>query len=206
MAKPTRSDPSRAGPLFLTVSLSGTDAAKPSPNHFFQGDHVYESPPSLFRARNPLPRYLYLTQRGLSRVCSRRTHSAIAPATQTKCHKRFTSQPAIGSGVCAWGGGGSRPLPPNPPPPLKPSQAKPSQARPGQAKPGQASLKAALFISQAPRLNLPNSPPSQAKPTRSDPSRAGPLSLQTIFFKATMYMKVHHRCSAHETHRHGIFI
>ena len=63
VAKPTRSDPSRARPLFLTVSLSGTDTAKPSPNHFFQGDHVYESPPSLFRARNPLPRYLYLTQR-----------------------------------------------------------------------------------------------------------------------------------------------
>ena len=60
---------------------------------------------------------------------------------------------------------------------------------------------------------------SVAKPTRSDPSRAGPLSLTVSlsgtdtakpspnhFFKATMYMKVHHRCSAHETHCHGIFI
>ena len=105
VAKPTRSDPSRAGPLSLQTI-------------FFQGDHVYESPPSLFRARNPLHRYLY------SRRC---THSAIAPATQTKCHKRFTSQPAIGSGVCLGGRGQSRPLPPNPPPALKPSQAKPSQ-------------------------------------------------------------------------------
>ena len=38
VAKP---DPRRTRPLFLTVSFSGTDTAKPSPNHFFQGDHVY---------------------------------------------------------------------------------------------------------------------------------------------------------------------
>ena len=114
-ANPIRPQASRAA--VLTASLSGTDTAKPSPTHFFQGDHVYESPPSLFRARNPLPRYLYLTQRGPSRVCSRRcTHSAIAPATQTKCHKRFTSQPAIGSGVCLGGRGQAATSPPTPHP------------------------------------------------------------------------------------------
>ena len=167
VAKPTRSDPSRARPLFLTVSLSGTDTAKPSPNHFFQGDHVYESPPSLFCARNPLPRYLYLTQRVPSRVCSRRcTQSAIAPQTQTKCHKSCTCQPAIGSGVCLGGRGQAAP---SPQPPT------PAETKPSQAKPSQASLKAALFISQAPRLNLPNSPPSlwpsQPDPTPAEPGR-----------------------------------
>ena len=51
LAKPTRSEPSRARPLFLTVLLPSP--AMPSPYHFFQCDHVYESPPSLFRTRNP---------------------------------------------------------------------------------------------------------------------------------------------------------
>ena len=145
VAKPTRSDSSRAGPLSLQTI-------------FFQGDHVYESAPSLFRARNPSPRYLYLTQRVPSRVCSRRrSHVHTVPSLHR--HKQNATKVAHRN----------RPfdqVKPHPPP---------QPPTPAETKPSQASLKAALFISQAPRLNLPNSPPSlwpsQPDPTPAEPGR-----------------------------------
>ena len=127
-ANPIRPQASRAA--VLTASLPGTDTAKPSPTHFFQGDHVYESPPSLFRARNPLPRYLYLTQLVPSRVCSRR-RSHVHTVTSLHRHKQNATKVAHHSRlfdqVCAWGGGGRPPPPPQPP---TPAETKPSQAKP----------------------------------------------------------------------------
>ena len=99
------------------------------------------------------------------RVCSRRCTRSCHRSTDTN---KMPQKLYIAAGYwirCVLGGeGASRPLPPNPPPPLKPSQAKLSQAN--------------LLISQAIRLNLPDSPPS-LWPSQPDstPSRAGPLSL-----------------------------
>ena len=114
----------------------------------------------------------------------------------TQCHRSTDKQNAtkvvhrnrLLEQVCAWGGGGKPPPPPQPP---TPAETKPSQAKPV--------LKGRPVYLPSPPAESPEFPTlSVAKPTRSDPSRAGPLSLNTIFFKATMYMKVHHRYSAHE--------